>query len=387
MNGLATKGLGKNFLLNGGAEYSHVGALCRWLRLVGRVKSPEAGIAASSLVRHVPGDLSCPCVSCCSWVESASGMLDFLDILGNVSIPWATFFLLAYTPVVTFGAGIWSTWYGILLGAIWTFFFPAQLLLSISRLLAVDNMAHLALERRLHCRAVDNAMGDLLGRFRRAAAAGDVPPRSRSWLYVRLHYHFAALCRFRRHQDSLVLSRLFGLALIPGLALLTALYAVSIAPSRYSRTRTLTAPRAPSAGGRPLHLRMAARLLRSRRSVLYRQRRQPRRAPLAHRRRRGRLPRRAAGAPRARPPHRAGTPGGRDRAARSGHSVVPGRRQVQGEAVRVRGVVRDGEDDAGDGPDGHRGTWERAAGFRGDGDPGELLSCNGLSGEVAAVKV
>ncbi|KAI8999872.1 hypothetical protein DFJ74DRAFT_336063 [Hyaloraphidium curvatum] len=224
--GLVSPFLGANIFRNGLVEFSHVAALCRWLRLVGRGKTPQGVEAASSpLVRHVPGDLSCPCTSCCSWVESTSGILDFLDLFGNVSLGWMVLFFFAYTPVVTFGAALWSTWYGALLGAIWASMFPAYIFTALSRLLGNDNMAHTALQRRLHCRAVDMAMADLLSRFRSAAAAGDAPPRADSWLYVRLHYRFAALCRFRRQQDGIVISRLYGLALVPGAVLLTALYA------------------------------------------------------------------------------------------------------------------------------------------------------------------
>ncbi|KAI9000151.1 hypothetical protein DFJ74DRAFT_647713 [Hyaloraphidium curvatum] len=186
-------------------------------------RSPDT-LSASPVVRHVPGDISCRCGSCCRWAGRGSWLLSFLDFAVNTAIAWTAFFFIGYTPVVSYRSSLWSTWYGILLGTIWAALFPFYAILAYVRVLHIDNVARAALERRLHCRAVDIAMGDLLGRFRRAAAAGDPPPRTDSWLYVRLHYRFAALCRFRRQQDSVVISRLYGLIFVPGHVLFIALF-------------------------------------------------------------------------------------------------------------------------------------------------------------------
>ncbi|KAI9002899.1 hypothetical protein DFJ74DRAFT_441362 [Hyaloraphidium curvatum] len=87
--------------------------------------------------------------------------------------------------------------------------------LASGRPVFIINVAYTMLERRLQCRAVGLAMSDLLGRFRAAADNEDPPPRLRSWLYVRLYYRFAAMCRTRSQQDSVVVSRLYGFILVP----------------------------------------------------------------------------------------------------------------------------------------------------------------------------
>ncbi|KAI9000158.1 hypothetical protein DFJ74DRAFT_714661 [Hyaloraphidium curvatum] len=213
---------GSNVLRSGVADFSAPAALCRWMRLF-RGPGARESSAPPALVRHVQGDASCPCASCCRWIESLSALLSFLDYAANTGISLAMLVFMVYTPVVSYRASLWSTWYGILLTILWASWFPLQVLVGLGRFLHIDTVAHSALERRLHCRAVDTAMGDLLGRFRRAAAAGDPPPRMDSWLYVRLHYRFAALCRFRRQQDWVVVSRLYGLVLFPGVVLFAAL--------------------------------------------------------------------------------------------------------------------------------------------------------------------
>ncbi|KAI9031469.1 hypothetical protein DFJ74DRAFT_655717 [Hyaloraphidium curvatum] len=68
-------------------------------------------------------------------------------------------------------------------------------------------------------------MKDLLGRFRSAAADGSEPPRSPSWLYVRLYYRFAAMCRARRRQESALVPRLAGIVLLPCTLVFAALFA------------------------------------------------------------------------------------------------------------------------------------------------------------------
>ncbi|KAI9029443.1 hypothetical protein DFJ74DRAFT_488055 [Hyaloraphidium curvatum] len=218
---------GSNLLRKGLLEFSPLGAVCRWLRLVraADADNPSKG-SLDTLVDHVPGDEDCACASCCGWLEKSGGVLSLVDVLVNVVMTWALCLFTVYTPLVSYGGAIWSSPYGGLLGSLCILAWGSALLSQMgARPLLVANVAYTTLERRLHCRAVAVAMADLLGRFHAAAGDGEEPPRLRSWLYVRLHYRFAAMCRFRRQQDMLVVSRLYGMMELPGVLVFTALYA------------------------------------------------------------------------------------------------------------------------------------------------------------------
>ncbi|KAI9000320.1 hypothetical protein DFJ74DRAFT_697437 [Hyaloraphidium curvatum] len=213
-------------------DFTVPAAVCRWLRLVRRPKTRPI----SPLVRHVAGDRSCPCQECCSWAEGAAGFYSLLDVATNTVMSWVLGIFFVYTPVVTYAGALWSTWYGILLGIVWATVFPGYLLVSFVRPLVIDNLGRADLERRLLCRAVGIAMGDLLGRFRRAAAAGNPPPRPDRWSYIGLHYRFAALCSSWRRRESIWTSRIYGLVLVPVAVLFVGLCAVGTSYAQCVRT-------------------------------------------------------------------------------------------------------------------------------------------------------
>ncbi|KAI9010545.1 hypothetical protein DFJ74DRAFT_684854 [Hyaloraphidium curvatum] len=187
---------GTDFAGTGVLESSSPGALFRWLRLVRAPADKEKG-STGSLSAHVPGDEACPCWSCCNWVQNTAGFLSILDAALSVLSVSCALLLPTYTPLVSYSSTFWTTYRSF--------------------------VGSFTLEQRLHCRAVSIAIEDLLGRFRAAAANGEPPPVLKSWLYVRLHYRFAAMCRFRRRQDSLLISRLLGLVQVPGMVVFVVL--------------------------------------------------------------------------------------------------------------------------------------------------------------------
>ncbi|KAI9031476.1 hypothetical protein DFJ74DRAFT_655727 [Hyaloraphidium curvatum] len=215
--GVSNKSLGSNLL--GLLDFSSPAAVCRWLRLARMTPSEAVGKHGppGALLDHMPGEDDCPCSSCSGWLQNAGGSLSLLNtFVGTIFFAWLMLVLVVYTPLVTYGAELWATPYGGLLGVLYALTLVAVAVPTwLSHPLGIGNVAYTTLELRLHCRAASLAMGDLLGRFRAAVADGSEPPRSPCWLYVRLHYRFTAMCRSRRHQDSAFIARLYGLVIVP----------------------------------------------------------------------------------------------------------------------------------------------------------------------------
>ncbi|KAI9015927.1 hypothetical protein DFJ74DRAFT_249027 [Hyaloraphidium curvatum] len=105
-------------------DFAAPAVLCRWLQLTNGGgpapgEKPTMAEDAPRLVRHENGDAMCPCTDCVGNVQLLAGVLCALDLfflgcLGTL-VSWTT----AWTAVVTFGARLWSIWWGYLLGALY----------------------------------------------------------------------------------------------------------------------------------------------------------------------------------------------------------------------------------------------------------------------------
>ncbi|KAI9030204.1 hypothetical protein DFJ74DRAFT_754476 [Hyaloraphidium curvatum] len=189
--------------LNGGLEHDESGK---------RDESGTSNPVPWTLLEHDPNDEYCPCPadSCAGGIPDTVAWCAALDALTNVVLVGAIQVLLNWTAFFTFGASLWSTWWGCLLGAITIIAglgFAGQ---GVWRIGLVGIIPYSDLELRLQTRAVTLALGSVVSRYRSALRDRAAPPPPKgAELYVTLHGQLAAKWARRIGGDQDLLGRLF----------------------------------------------------------------------------------------------------------------------------------------------------------------------------------
>ncbi|KAI9030566.1 hypothetical protein DFJ74DRAFT_475157 [Hyaloraphidium curvatum] len=149
--------------------------LARWARLVNF--SPDQNAAAEAvnvetgkapehpLVRHVDGDEACPCgkPACAGGLPRRSGLLRLLDVLARFALMGVHLLFGIYTQFITLRSFTWTTPVPATFASLLAVSFAIMLVFS-SLLLVSASLPTLELSRRLHVRAVSDAVADMLRR-------------------------------------------------------------------------------------------------------------------------------------------------------------------------------------------------------------------------------
>ncbi|KAI9004926.1 hypothetical protein DFJ74DRAFT_742141 [Hyaloraphidium curvatum] len=148
----------------------------------------------SPLVRHNPEDPLCPCPlpSCAGPVLTSTWIMYLVDPIVQSLILFAAFFLASYTLLVTFAPLMWSTWWSILLFAL---FACATLAYTpVTHFILPYNAPSsrvLNLSGRLQHRALSLLLSDMVERHRAAVEGGPEPVPAADEPYVALHLRLA----------------------------------------------------------------------------------------------------------------------------------------------------------------------------------------------------
>ncbi|KAI9003034.1 hypothetical protein DFJ74DRAFT_713943 [Hyaloraphidium curvatum] len=160
--------------------------LVRWRDLLS-----DKGSQVLPLVRHDPADRLCPCGDCSSVVRS-SWIMYPIDAAMQSAVLLGGHALSVWTLCVTFAPLMWSTWWSILLFAVYAALLllhtlPSHFTFSYN----TPSVRILGLSGRLQHRAMVVLLSDMVDRHRRAAAEDLVPVAAADEPYVELHFRLA----------------------------------------------------------------------------------------------------------------------------------------------------------------------------------------------------
>ncbi|KAI9003975.1 hypothetical protein DFJ74DRAFT_713487 [Hyaloraphidium curvatum] len=160
----------------------YLAGFARWSQLVraghaaAGAQQAEAGTvsgAVSRLISHREKDPFCACdrSSCAGGIGRTGGVQQLVKILVVLATHFGAYLCPVVTPLFTFGAPFWTTWWSALMGVVFVFM---VLWFAVPGVVGVPSSpsAILDLHRRLGKRAVDTAFGSFFERYSVALEGG-----------------------------------------------------------------------------------------------------------------------------------------------------------------------------------------------------------------------